>query len=149
MRDDFIMFIAVGVGLAVAAALSLWRWRGLKGKSLARGAFELGLTLAIAAGAGVLTHRIILSGHEAKHNVEPALQALKQTPMLRLVLADVPGAEELMRSAMHEDVRWPVTSGQTRAYRPRRPPAQRASSCRRCSPLATRKRWPASPPASP
>jgi hypothetical protein len=115
MRNDVIMFIVVAVGLGVAAGLSLWRWRTLKGSSLARGALELGIVLAIAAAAGVLTHRLIPSSHEADQNVEPSLSALKQTPLLRLLFVDVPGAEELMRSAMDEDVRSPVQSGPTRA----------------------------------
>jgi hypothetical protein len=109
---------AIAVGAAVAVGLGFWAWFGRGARTPSR-SLRVGIVAVLAVAAGVGTHFLMLHLHERRWpslDPEPTIAALKQTPLIRLVIADVPGTEELIRSALFEDVRYPVRHGPTRAF---------------------------------
>jgi hypothetical protein len=118
---DSALIISCSVSLAVALGLGLWRQRALRQRALeqkspARGALEIGIVLLVALAVGVLTHRLIPSGSSgAAYDADSTMAALKRSPLIRLVIADVPGAEQRLRAALQDDERNPVQQGATRA----------------------------------
>jgi hypothetical protein len=112
---DTDLIIACAVGLAVALGLGLWRRRGLRQQSPTRGALEIAIVLMVAIAAGALTHRFFPLGGSPAYDIDSTMAALKRSPLIRLVLADVPGTEQSLRTALEEDQRNPVQQGATRA----------------------------------
>jgi len=109
---------AIAVGAAVAVALGFWAVYGKTGGPARRG-LRLGIVGLLAVAAGVGTHFLSLYLEERRWpsmDPEPTIAVLKQTPLIRLVIADVPGSEELIRSALFEDVRYPLRHGPTRTF---------------------------------
>lgn len=109
---------AIAVGAAVAVGLGFWAWFATGPRAPSRG-LRVGIVAVLAVAAGVGTHFLMLH-LEARRwpglDPEPTIASLKQTPLIRLVIADVPGTEELIRSALFEDVRYPIRHGPTRAF---------------------------------
>jgi hypothetical protein len=109
------LIIACAVGLAVALGLGLWRRRSVRQQSPARGVLEIGIVLLVAVAAGALIHRFLPASPGPAYDADSTMTALKRAPLLRLVMADVPGAEQRLRAALEEDERNPVTHGATRS----------------------------------
>jgi hypothetical protein len=109
--------------VVVAAALGVWLWRSSAspvGAAAvpARRLLGIGLVIvtatAAAAGAWFATAR-----YKERHgylSVEPAFAELRRTPLIRLLLTDVPNTETMLQLALEEDIRYPVREGQTRAF---------------------------------
>jgi hypothetical protein len=111
--------------VVVAAALGVWLWRST---SAARGAGApavparrlLGIGLVIVTAAAAATGAWFATAqYKNRHgylSIEPAMAELRKTPLIRLLLKDVPNTETLLQLALEEDIRHPVREGQTRAF---------------------------------
>jgi hypothetical protein len=119
--------LGIVVGITIAIGLLALGWRSLRTASPVRRALELVLVAVVSVAGGAAAHfgsTFIDEPATANGSVkrpdsldpDRALADLRQAPLVRLVLTDVPDAEAKIRAAMEEDRREPVTSGTTRAF---------------------------------
>ena len=109
----------VGIAIAIAMGLGSWFWRNKKPVTPRRRALQaLAVLTATAAGVAGTYYGLALldEGPGGSLSINSTLDELKQAPLIRLVLADVPGAEARIRQALEDDRQQPVTRGATRAF---------------------------------
>ncbi len=112
-------YLGAVIGIAIAVGLGAWFWRSKKPVT-PRGRTLQALIVLMATAAGVAgAHyglEMLEDGPNGPLSVDRTLEELKQAPLIRLVLADVPGAEARIRKALEEDRQQPVARGTTRAF---------------------------------
>ena len=111
--------IVVGVAVAVAVGV-LFRRKGRPASPLGRAGQLVGIMLAAGLAAAVASLGIAYLRYElggpATADIDRALQATRELPLVGLVMAEHPDVEAKLRAAIEEDVRHPIP-GASRANR--------------------------------
>lgn len=111
--------LGVVIGIAIAVGLGAYFWRGKTKPTPSRRLLQILIVLAGAA-VGFVGGQYVAPYLEedtgGPRSVDRTLEQLKQAPLVRLVIADVPTAEARIRTALEEDRQKPVTQGATRAF---------------------------------
>jgi hypothetical protein len=105
--------IVIGVAVAVAIVLFLRDRRAAPARRMRSAAVGLAMTAVVAA-AAVYGFAAVRENEAETESIDQAMADTRALPMVRLVLDDVPGSEDRLRTALKEELRQPTMEGLSR-----------------------------------